>query len=108
MGRGLIRQHVDYDAAGQEFGEHVRRIAEQRNRAGFLEFFRRLNIRSASSRVSVIVSTYPVFSRRSIRDRSTSIARHAAPFMVAASGCAPPMPPRPAVTSNLPAREPPN
>src|SRR5437868_4100743 len=37
----------------------------------------------------------------------TSTPRNAAPFMVAARGWAPPMPPRPAVTTNRPATLPP-
>ena len=36
-----------------------------------------------------------------MRAGSTSIPRNAAPFMVAASGCAPPMPPMPPVTTQL-------
>ena len=39
-----------------------------------------------------------------MRDGSTSTARQERPAIVAASGCAPPMPPRPAVsTQNSPA-----
>ncbi len=62
---------------------------------------------SASSSEVAIVSTYFVFRRFSILSRSASIARQAAPFIVAASGWAPPIPPRPAVTSSLPASDPP-
>ena len=42
-----------------------------------------------------------------MRCGSTSTTRAAAPFIVAASGCAPPMPPRPAVTTRRPASVPP-
>ena len=52
---------------------------------------------TASSSESVERSRYPVSSRRSIRDGSTSTQSIAAPAMVAASGCAPPIPPSPAV-----------
>ena len=46
-------------------------------------------------------------SRFSMRSGSTSATSATAPFIVAASGCAPPMPPRPAVTTSRPARSPP-
>ena len=36
-----------------------------------------------------------------------SIIRHVPSFMVTASGCAPPMPPHPAVTVSVPASVPP-
>src|ERR1022692_1706274 len=42
-----------------------------------------------------------------MRSGSTSMPRNAAPVMVAASGCAPPMPPMPPETISLPARSPP-
>ena len=43
-------------------------------------------------------------TRRSIRVGSTSMQRVAAPAIVAASGCAPPIPPRPAVRIVRPER----
>ena len=46
--------------------------------------------------------------RRSMRESSTSITIATPPFMVTASGWAPPMPPRPAVRVIVPARVPPN
>ena len=52
----------------------------------------------ASSRSVVTSSTVPACWRRCARCGSTSIAEHGAPFMVTASGCAPPMPPSPAVS----------
>ena len=39
-----------------------------------------------------------------MRSESTSATSAVAPFIVAASGCAPPMPPRPAVTTSRPSR----
>ncbi len=42
-----------------------------------------------------------------MRSASTSIPRNAAPFIVAASGCAPPIPPMPPVTTSFPAKSPP-
>ena len=42
-----------------------------------------------------------------MRVSSTSMPRIAAPFIVAASGCAPPMPPSPAVSTKRPASDPP-
>ena len=62
---------------------------------------------SASSRRSVDSSTYWVASRRSTRDGSISTISAAAPFIVAASGWAPPIPPRPAVTTSRPLSVPP-
>jgi len=47
-----------------------------------------------------------VLSRVSIA-KAAPIASIEAPAMVAASGCAPPMPPRPAVNIQRPASEPP-
>ncbi len=44
-------------------------------------------------------STYRVFRRFSMRVGSISTPRQASPAMVAASGWAPPMPPRPAVSA---------
>ena len=55
----------------------------------------------------VASSRYRVARRRSIRARSTSTTSAAAPFIVAASGWAPPMPPRPAVTTTRPLSVPP-
>ncbi len=46
--------------------------------------------------------------RRSIREESTSIQIATPSFIVTASGCAPPMPPRPAVSVTVPAKVPPN
>ena len=45
-------------------------------------------------------------SREHVR-KAVTAARNAAPFIVAARGWAPPMPPRPPVTTSLPARSPP-
>ena len=59
---------------------------------------------SASSSVSAATSTYAVSRRRSMRCGSTSTQSATPPAMVTASGCAPPMPPRPAVRTSLPAR----
>jgi len=42
-----------------------------------------------------------------MRAGSTSMPRKRAPFMVAASGWAPPIPPMPPETTSLPASEPP-
>jgi hypothetical protein len=44
--------------------------------------------------------------RRSMRSRSTSTHSAAPPFIVIASGWAPPIPPRPAVTTSRPASDP--
>ena len=57
---------------------------------------------SASSRLSVASSRYFVARRRAIRCGSTSTTSAAAPFIAAASGWAPPMPPSPAVTTSRP------
>ncbi len=46
-------------------------------------------------------------SRRCSLPRSTSAIRQTPPFMVTASGCAPPMPPQPALTTSRPASAPP-
>ena len=43
-----------------------------------------------------------------MREGSTSMQIATPSFMVTASGCAPPMPPRPAVRVIVPARVPPN
>ena len=42
-----------------------------------------------------------------MRSGSTSMQSATPPFIVTASGCAPPMPPRPAVSVIVPASEPP-
>ena len=47
-------------------------------------------------------------TRRWSRAASTSTMRQAPPFIVTASGCAPPMPPQPAVSVSVPASVPPN
>ena len=43
-----------------------------------------------------------------MRDGSQSMTIATPPFIVTASGCAPPIPPRPAVSVIVPASEPPN
>jgi len=62
---------------------------------------------SASSIPEQTRSRYPVSTRRRARASSTSATRHTPPFMVMASGWAPPMPPSPAVSTRRPARLPP-
>ena len=57
-------------------------------------------------RRKVTRSHQPVACRRLARASSTSTARHTPPFIVTASGCAPPMPPRPAVSTTRPASVP--
>ena len=64
--------------------------------------------RSASSRPSAATSRYPYSIRRAIRDGSQSMTMATPPFMVTASGWAPPMPPSPAVSVIVPASDPPN
>ena len=93
-----------------ELGQHVGGVAEQRDRP------RRAS--RAATRATVVERV--VQRRRSPRPRSASAgaARCGAgplrrpaptpPFIVAASGWAPPMPPRPAETNTRPARLPPN
>ncbi len=46
--------------------------------------------------------------RRSIRAGSTSTHSATPPFIVTASGCAPPIPPSPPVSVTVPASDPPN
>ena len=62
---------------------------------------------SAWSRSSASTSRYPLASRRSIRDWSTSTQMLTPPAIVTASGCAPPIPPSPPVKVIVPASEPP-
>jgi hypothetical protein len=74
----------------------------------------RPSLRAASSRASASSSDparssrYAVSIRRSMRCRSTSTQSAQPSFIVTASGCAPPIPPSPAVTTSLPRSEPPN
>ena len=62
----------------------------------------------ASSMSCACSSRYPCSIRRVIRDWSHSTQMTTPPFIVTASGCAPPMPPSPAVSVIVPARDPPN
>ncbi len=59
---------------------------------------------TASARSSARSSRYPVASRRSRCSGSTSTHSATPSFIVTASGCAPPIPPSPAVSTILPAR----
>ena len=63
--------------------------------------------RKASSRLSVMVSTYFVSRRLSILCGSHSTTMATPSFMVTARGWAPPMPPSPAVRVSVPLSEPP-
>lgn len=63
---------------------------------------------SACSRVSALTSRYLCSMRRSMARGSTSMQIATPSFMVTASGWAPPMPPRPAVSVMVPASVPPN
>ena len=62
---------------------------------------------TASSMSAVSRSRYRVLMRRSIRDGSTSTQSATPSFSVTASGCAPPIPPSPAVSVTVPFSEPP-
>ena len=62
---------------------------------------------SASSSESVMRSTYPSLSLRSMRSRSISTKSPTPPLSVTASGWAPPMPPSPAESTSRPASVPP-
>ena len=61
---------------------------------------------SRTARSVAISSRNPCFSRRSARVGSISTTSATPPFIVMASGCAPPMPPSPAVTTRRPSRVP--
>jgi len=65
------------------------------------------NLSSTSSSEMAISSRKPCFKRRIARSGSTSITRPIPSFIVMAIGCAPPIPPRPAVTTTFPASDPP-
>ena len=64
-------------------------------------------IASASWGECVRRSTYPISWRRRARCSSTSIAMQTPSFIVTDSGWAPPIPPRPAVSTTRPRSEPP-
>ncbi len=61
----------------------------------------------ALSKSVTMVSTYFVSSRLCILSLSTSAIMATPSFMVTAKGWAPPIPPRPAVKTNFPLRDPP-
>ena len=106
--RGLVGHHVGAHAAADELGEDVGGVAEQADRqrfllrAGALDHGQRLVERSGPA-------CRGIWSCRRISMRLGwhSTASMEAPAITAASGCAPPMPPRPAVRIHLPARLPP-
>ncbi|CAB4651152.1 unannotated protein [freshwater metagenome] len=64
------------------------------------------HLATASSSESATSSKYRVSTRRLTRHASTSMHKATPSFIVTASGCAPPMPPRPAVNVMVPASVP--
>ncbi len=103
--RGLVGDEVEGDSPGNQLREDVGRIAEQPDRERPTCSDAAAGSRAiASSSSSACSSRYRVSSRRSSERWSTSTQRQAAPAIVAASGCAPPMPPSPAVSTVRPAR----
>ena len=106
---GLVGDHVRPDAALQELREDLGGVAEQadgerpcRPSSRLLEHRQRLVERG---RLGVEIAGLQTLI--SMRDGSHSTASIEAPAMVAASGCAPPMPPRPPVRTQRPLRLPP-
>ena len=102
---GLIRQHIRHDAAPHQFRQHVRAIAHQPNRHRLaLALAPRQESQAPRPESTPSDRSIPSSIRFSMRAGSTSMPRKQAPFMVAASGCAPPMPPMPPETTSLPAQ----
>ena len=103
VGRGLVGQHVGHDAAPHQFGHDLGGVADQADRQRLpLRASRRAPGAAPRRGRGTCGRGSRLCRRRSMRAGSTSTPRKAAPFMVAASGCAPPMPPRPAVTTSRP------
>ena len=100
----LVGEHVRRDAAPHELGQHVGGVADEADRqraararcASAIQRERLVEARASCGRSSRVAR------RLSMRDSSTSTPRNAAPCIVAASGCAPPMPPSPAVSTKRP------
>ena len=106
--RGLVRHHVGAHAAPHQLGEDVRGVAEQADRerlllrAGALDHRQRL-----VQRLGLRVEIPRAAAASRCGSGAHSTASIEAPAITAASGCAPPMPPSPAVRIHRPARLPP-
>jgi len=106
--RGLVGHGRREKAATHELGQHIGAIADETDRQrcptslGFVAPRQRVvHARCRSVDVARI-------TRRWTRAGSTSTARQIPSFIVAASGCAPPMPPKPPVRTIRPRSDPPN
>ncbi len=105
MGAGLVGDDVDRDPAPQQLGEHLGAVADHADRPGAslgswpAAPSPRRNRGRRRPRPGSGAAT-----RRSSRVRSTSTIRQTPSLRVTASGCAPPMPPQPPVSVNVPAR----
>ncbi len=106
VGRGLVGDHVGNDTPAHQLGQHLGDVADQSDRE-------RRRCGSGRSRPARAPRRDRCRSGRSSRcppaagsgSRSTSTPRKAAPFIVAASGWAPPIPPSPPVTTSRPASD---
>jgi len=91
---GLVGDQIRTDAARHQFRQNIRRVAAQGNRHGFA--FRGV-LFDARQRVIEVVGLF-------IDIAGTQTEIDAA--LLAASGCAPPMPPSPAVSTQRPFSDP--
>ncbi len=108
VGAGLVGDDIDLDAAADEFGQHVGAVADEADAEGFtfgaggfaeLEGF----VEAFGDAVAVAGSTRRSRCGCGLR----RWPRPRASLRVTESGCAPPMPPTPPVTTNFPFNEPP-
>ena len=108
MRRGLVGDDVDVDAAPQQLGQHVRAVAFEPDRERpALGLGGQHALDGVVEVVGPLVEVALVHAALEARAGSTSTISTTPPFMVTASGCAPPMPPQPPVTVSVPASEPP-
>jgi hypothetical protein len=102
MRRGLVGDDVRVHAALYQLRKHVCRVAEQADRLRLARLGPAVDhLQRLVERGRLLVEVAGA-QRKSMRVSSHSTARQQAPAMTAASGCAPPMPPSPAVRIQRP------
>ncbi len=106
--RRLVRHHARREAEVAQPAEHLRGVADEGD-AERLPLLRGA-VREPHRLHGVVDDDFAIAATgidARARARSTSTATHTPPAILTASGCAPPIPPRPAVRTICPASDPP-
>lgn len=106
MSAGLVGDQIRTHAARHQFRQNIRRVAAQGNRHGFA--FSGV-LFDARQRVIEVVGLFINIAGTQTEIDAALLALNVqehAPASVAASGCAPPMPPSPAVSTQRPFSDP--